>query len=174
MDDIKTFGLYVASYNVSNKPSAFNSVPCYVSVEDYIIDNHHVVKQVASRAGYPSYTRIFSDNTWNNWKVVYDENILTDSTILSSLASALFSKGGLPSNGDANLLTDTGFYSFSGGDTMESAHLPTGYCFLLNLKTGGYFPYLQICASYSGSEMWTRAKDTDGTWHNWRKVKFEA
>ncbi len=77
---------------------------------------------------------------------------------------------------DVNTLDETCIYSFSGGSSASSLNLPTGYCILLHLKTGGYYPYIQICFGYNAAEMWTRAKEpsSGGAWYAWHKVEYSA
>lgn len=78
-------------------------------------------------------------------------------------------------NFDANLIENTGFYSYSGGNDYPTVNLPAGYCMLFHFRTNGYYGYLQLCFDYNCSRAWARSKEpgATGVWFPW-KVIYDA
>ena len=129
-----------------------------------------------SRTDFRHYYRYYDGTTWGDWKRVYDETILTDSTILSPLASAL---GGavksIANNTDLNSITTPGeYYCPNGNTTATLANKPSSVVYGFNLKvsimaaSGTLSQYLTSYNRYYG-----RFKDGN-SWSDWVEMYNES
>ena len=96
LNDATTPGFYVCNGDAANIPTAATYLL-------QVYKSGQTLFQCATRRDcLMSYTRTYYGDTWSSWVRNYDKGILTDSTVLSSLASAL---GGV----DSRVWTDGSF-----------------------------------------------------------------
>ena len=75
----------IQNYNVTNAPSAIQ----YGVLITLRWGTAMKIQYAYSAQKGASYSRLFANNSWGDWKKNYDENLLSNSTDLASLASAL-------------------------------------------------------------------------------------
>ena len=114
-------------------------------------------------------------NAWDDWAQFYNQSILTDSTILSTLASALGVIGNIKSsgfNGDLNTLTETGCYYFinsaSNKPSVPSYEISNGELLVIRLMNDRY---LQL--AFRGNPVRFSIRNYwDNGWGDWKNVAF--
>ena len=89
--DLGDYGFCMFSFvsSCAHHPTGDGRGVCYHMQRSAISLNGCSALQIASLENGKRYIRSYSNSTWGNWSRIYDESIITDSTLLSPLASAL-------------------------------------------------------------------------------------
>jgi hypothetical protein len=119
--------------------------------------------------GTAVYSRTGVETGWSSWGRADGFGYSS----LSSLATALGVCVGVGelNNTDANDITDNCIGSFSAGaDAAVRQHYPAGYGMIITLVTKGFYNMLQVFCNSIASEIWTRIKESGGSYGNWTKI----
>lgn len=106
---------------------------------------------------------------WSVWYRVYDESILTDSALLSSLASALGGMIPYATPSDVDTITKTGLYKLS--NTQE--HAPYGWGTLVHFEGTDYSFQIYIGGD-NISDLFKIRRKTGSGWRPWYDVTLTA
>lgn len=85
-NNYKTYGSYLCNGDAANLPSAATYLLYVIEAQN----SDSIIQIAVNRDNEVQYRRVFyGDQGWSSWSLVYDHNLLTNTTELSSLASAL-------------------------------------------------------------------------------------
>ena len=166
LDNVKSNGVYcwdTMSHKPANAPTDAGSTLEVITREG--TGTSLVWQKVYSYSG-PIYVRRFSSNAWSSWQQVYDTSLLTNSALLSPLASAL---GGLiertPSSNDTNDIKTTGCY-FNNAWTNGPESITEGVIInILGKDYGTQFDSIQLFFD-SANKLYFRVHWW-GSWKTW-------
>ena len=176
VDNISNTGYHMVMGNGTNLPSSagqygllytkINSVT--MKVQYYYDTQQH------------TYYRHFSESQWYAWKRVYDESILTDSTILSPLAAALggiIYRGSLEGDVDfsASTFFQSGFWTLDGitGTALsEISGVDFGILAYIGKATAGVQIIFSLAWQQSGTSIVLYRLNWSNSQSPWRKAAF--
>ena len=120
--------------------------------------------------GFQHYTRKCQDGIWGDWIQEYNEGVLSDSALLSPLASALgvANNKGIIREGSCDNLTTTGKYVITSIDGPVS-----GTSLLLVLNFGSTRTFQLVIGQSDNDSMFYRRSNNQGTWSSWKQVSTE-
>ena len=140
----------------------------------FVIPNqsYNRVVQIYINPSRGSFTRFNYAGEWQPWKVIYDESILTNSSILSPLASALggFGNNALLINSNANLnnYSETGMVYYTSASTPGNMAPWTGYTTYVFVIKFNDMESVQFAFNAMGGQFAMRTYN--GNWNSWYKI----
>lgn len=171
LDNIIERGTYDITNAIDNPYGTGYSAEMFV---DY--QSANFVMQRAFRKGFPDKTRWKWDGSWTSWVDNYDSSMLTNQTLLSSLATALGAgmrvKGSVTGLGDFNLVVENGYYTCNPQSMANRPSTPSTQASLWVCGGGGTSSLvLQILWDNVNStqygKVFMRTRYNDTTWQDW-------